>query len=361
MHKFPFNWKLKNSSFSGKKGKGTVFSCFACGGGSTMGYKLAGFKVLGCNEIDPKMMEVYKVNHNPKYAYLEPIQTFKLRKDLPKQLYNLDILDGSPPCSPFSMSGNREADWGKEKKFREGQTKQVLNDLFFDFIDLAKELQPKMVVAENVKGILMGTAATYKINYVDKIYKAFDEAGYYCKHWLLDASKMGVPQKRERVFFICLRKDLAKSFLVHKDFLSITPKLNLVFNERKIVFKDIKYVGERKPIQKAIEEAYYYCMKNKTADFAKYFEKIEGKRKYFNTRLLFNNRVCGTIKGDCTHVIAGEKAYINDEEIKRAGAFPVDYNFMNNKVSYLVGMSVPPVMMANIADRLYTQILSKCK
>ncbi len=58
-----------------------------------MGYKLAGFEVIGCNEIDPKMMEAYKVNHNPKYSYLEPIQTFKLRKDSPKELYNLDILD----------------------------------------------------------------------------------------------------------------------------------------------------------------------------------------------------------------------------------------------------------------------------
>jgi site-specific DNA-cytosine methylase len=54
-----------------------------------MGYKLAGFDVLGCNEIDPKMIEAYKANHNPKYAYLEPIQTFKLRDDLPEELYNL--------------------------------------------------------------------------------------------------------------------------------------------------------------------------------------------------------------------------------------------------------------------------------
>jgi DNA (cytosine-5)-methyltransferase 1 len=154
-HKFPYNWTLKDAVFT--KDKGKVFSCFACGGGSTMGYKLAGFDVLGCNEIDPKMIEAYKTNHNPKYAYLEPIQTFKTRKDLPSELYNLDILDGSPPCSSFSMAGNREKDWGKEKKFKEGQAEQVLDTLFFDFIDLAKELQPKIVVAENVKGLLLGS------------------------------------------------------------------------------------------------------------------------------------------------------------------------------------------------------------
>ena len=60
---FPYKWKLADAIFT--KDKGNVFSCFACGGGSTMGYKLAGFDVLGCNEIDPKMIESYKANHNP--------------------------------------------------------------------------------------------------------------------------------------------------------------------------------------------------------------------------------------------------------------------------------------------------------
>ncbi len=53
-HRFSYEWTLKDANFT--KYKGTVFSCFACGGGSTMGYKLAGFDVIGCNEIDPKMM-----------------------------------------------------------------------------------------------------------------------------------------------------------------------------------------------------------------------------------------------------------------------------------------------------------------
>jgi len=175
-HKFPYKWTLAEANFT--KDKGKVFSCFACDGGSTMGYKLAGFDVLGCNEIDPKMIEAYKTNHSPKYAFLEPIQTFKNRNDLPEELYNLDILDGSPPCSSFSMAGNRGDDWGKEKKFREGQAEQVLDTLFFDFIDLAKKLQPKVVIAENVKGLLIGEARAY----VTRIYEAFDAAGYIVQH-----------------------------------------------------------------------------------------------------------------------------------------------------------------------------------
>ena len=198
-----YKWKLDDlKSIPSNNLK--VFSCFACGGGSTMGYKLAGFDVLGCNEIDPKMMEVYIANHDPKYSFLESIQTFKLRDDLPDELYNLDILDGSPPCSSFSMAGNREADWGKEKKFREGQADQVLDTLFFDFIDLGAKLQPKVIIAENVKGLLLGDAKAY----VKRIMQAFDDAGYAADYKLLDASRMGVPQRRERVFFYAIRKDL---------------------------------------------------------------------------------------------------------------------------------------------------------
>jgi DNA (cytosine-5)-methyltransferase 1 len=189
-HLYPYRWSLEDAVFT--KDKGKVFSCFACGGGSTMGYKIAGYDVIGCNEIDPRMMKCYETNHHPQYSYLEDIRDLVKRNNLPEELYNLDILDGSPPCSTFSMSGLREDAWGKEKKFKEGQKTQVLDTLFFDFIALAKRLKPKVVIAENVKGLLLGNA----IDYVRRIYKGFEEAGYYCQHFLLDASKMGVPQKK---------------------------------------------------------------------------------------------------------------------------------------------------------------------
>ena len=182
-HKYKFDWSFSDTTFT--KDKGQVFSCFACGGGSTMGYKLAGFDVIGCNEIDPRMMEVYRKNHSPKFSFLEPIQEFKKKENLPDELYNLDILDGSPPCSSFSIAGSRAKSWGKAKHFREGQAQQVLDTLFFDFIDLAKRLQPKVVVAENVKGLILGDA----MQYVLRIYEEFRAAGYYCRHWLLDAQK----------------------------------------------------------------------------------------------------------------------------------------------------------------------------
>lgn len=224
-HKFPYRWNLKDTEFT--KDKGKVFSCFACGGGSTMGYKLAGFDVIGCNEIDERMNGAYIANHNPRFNYLCDIREFAALERYPEELYNLDILDGSPPCSTFTLSGDREKAWGKEKKFKEGQTAQVLDTLFFDFIRLAGRLRPKVVVAENVSGLMMGNAKKYVI----EIYRSFEEAGYTCEHWLLDGLLMGVPQRRKRVFFVALRKDLAAPFMKQRDLFTTLPELDLKFSE----------------------------------------------------------------------------------------------------------------------------------
>ena len=368
---FPYNWKLSNGfPASGIDYHGlTVFTCFAAGGGSSMGYKLAGFEVLGGNEIDPKMAECYKTNLNPKYLFVEDIRDFKKRTDLPEELFNLDILDGSPPCSSFSMAGNREKDWGKEKKFREGQKKQTLDDLFFDFIDLAKKLQPKLVLAENVKGILLGQAMKYRTNYVNRIYKEFDKAGYYCQHWLLDASKMGVPQKRERVFFICLRKDLSEQFLYKKDFFTSVPKLNLKFNKPEITFKEITDLKDE------YTKGWEYSIRpsqNPYIDLMKQGEtmgKHHLKGNYFNTYKANDNKPLATIVADSGGGImihSQLRRYLNDHEYILGGSFPYDYNFLNKNnsrstVKYIIGMSVPPIMIAQIAHRIYEQWLSKIK
>ena len=96
-----------------------------------MGYKLAGYDCLGGVEIDPKVAATYERNLHPKILYNLDIRDFNALEDLPAELYNLDILDGSPPCTTFSMSGDREESWGKKKKFREGQAEQTLDDLSF--------------------------------------------------------------------------------------------------------------------------------------------------------------------------------------------------------------------------------------
>ncbi len=83
-----------------------------------MGYKRAGFNVIGNCEIDEKINRMYVKNNHPKYNYHMDIREFNNIEKLPDELYDLDILDGSPPCTTFSMAGKREETWGKEKKFR---------------------------------------------------------------------------------------------------------------------------------------------------------------------------------------------------------------------------------------------------
>jgi len=353
MKKYNYKWTLKDAKFT--KDKGKVFSCFACGGGSTMGYKLAGFDVVGCNEIDPKMMDAYVTNHKPKYSFLESIQTFKNRNDLPKELYELDILDGSPPCSSFSMAGNREKDWGKEKKFREGQAHQILDDLFFDFIDLAKKLQPKIVVAENVKGLLLGEAKAY----ARRIYKEFDDAGYIVQHWLLNAAKMGVPQKRERVFFIAMRKDLCEPFLFQKDMFTQVPKLEMNFNEREIPFKHIlsNYTDRN------LSKKYLMLWENRKygdVDFSDSSARIgENPNAHFNYKYLYMDKVSNTITASDNCVLYDFPRYRNFDELCECGSYPKDYDFGKNKPEYLIGMSVPPIMIYKIAQQIYNQWIEK--
>lgn len=352
-HLFPYEWTLKDAVFT--KDKGTVFSCFACGGGSTMGYKLAGFDVIGCNEIDPKMMEAYRANHNPKYSYLEPIQEFKLRDDLPEELYNLDILDGSPPCSSFSMAGNREKDWGKEKKFREGQTEQVLDTLFFDFIDVAKKLKPKVVVAENVKGLLAGDAKKY----VGKIMDAFDSAGYYADFILLDASKMGVPQRRERVFFYGIRKDIYTGLF--SDLFQTRPELNLQFIEPEILFSTF-IDGDGRELSEFMREIWSHRKKG-DSDMSCTNTRFRNKPNTgFGQNYLYQNRVPGTLTShEDSQVLFDYPKYTSKKEACCIGSYPLDYNFSKSKPHYLIGMSVPPVMTAQIATRIYDQWLKVLK
>ena len=109
LRRFHGPWKLTDLATVPKNGL-TAFSCFHCGGGSTMGYKLAGFNMLGGVEIDPEMMGIYRANHKPKHSYLMGVQQFNELPllSLPDELKNLDLLDGSPPCSVFSMAGKRE-------------------------------------------------------------------------------------------------------------------------------------------------------------------------------------------------------------------------------------------------------------
>lgn len=334
-----WKWTMKDDYPKEKNGL-KVFSCFACGGGSTMGYKLAGCEVLGCCEIDPRMNKVYVENHHPKYNYLMDIRDFNKKEDLPKELYNLDILDGSPPCSTFSMAGQREDTWGKEKKFREGQKMQTLDDLLFVFIDTVAKLKPKVAIMENVEGLMLGNAWSY----VQKIYKKFHDIGYKVKHWLLKGETMGVPQTRHRVFFIATRLDFDLD------------KIDMAFDYEPVTYGKIK-TGKGRKLNRETQ-TYRYLDKyatHKDLRLCDIFERLGEKGRCFNCKIAWEENVLQTITAKLDYMRGSEKTTISIEDIIYAQTFPEDYKFDEYKyqnVAYLCGMSVPPVMMKRVVTRL---------
>lgn len=333
------DWKWSMANDYPEKNGLKVFSCFACGGGSTMGYKLAGCEVLGCNEIDPRMNKVYIENHHPKYNYLEDIRDFNKRDDLPEELYNLDILDGSPPCSTFSMAGERENAWGKEKKFREGQKLQTLDDLLFVFIDTVAKLKPKVAIMENVEGLILGNAW----DYVQKIYKKFHDIGYQVKHWLLKGETMGVPQTRHRVFFVATR--LAFNL----------DSLNMYFNYEPITYGMIKE-GELKQMGKDTKFYQIASQANdKDKNIADTRKRLGEKGSAFQTLYIRDDMVVPTQRTKPDLIDLEHIAYVSKETIRNSQTFPYDYKFepdTYSNVGYICGMSVPPVMIKRLVTRL---------
>lgn len=342
-HLFPYEWKLadgypaKGIQYHGCK----VFGTFICGGGSSMGYKLAGYEHLGGVELDPAVAAVYKQNHHPKYLYNMDIRDFNNLSDLPEELYNLDVLDGSPPCSTFSMAGDREKAWGKEKHFAEGQKKQTLDDLVFTYCNTIEKLKPKVCWLENVSGLLKGNAKAY----AKEIVKRITDIGYRVQVFLLDASTMGVPQARQRCFFIGLRNDYD------------LPRLSLHFNECPILFREVDegYTSVQHNIEPGDLQYYRLCKEGEK--IAQYHPK--GNR--FNYRKLKTNGIVPTIASHGLFYHPKQERALNDSEIVKIGSFPVDYNFGRKSVQWFVGMSVPPVMAAQIANQIYIQWLSKIR
>lgn len=327
-----------------------VMSTFACGGGSSMGYKRAGCTVVAANDIDPEMAWHYKLNINPKHYFLCPIRDL-LTADLPPELFELDILDGSPPCSTFSMAGSREKAWGKEKHFREGQAKQVLSDLFFDYLDLVDRLKPKVAIAENVKGMIIGNAK----GYTKLVMARFKEIGYRPQLFLLNAADCGVPQKRERVFFCAVRNDL------------VVPPLKLAPTHRWVsageATADLQVLtkDEAEDTAPAGNDRIYWPLTDAGSDYSVACLDKTGKKSLFGHIKLSDREPCQTLganPGLQTHWSECRK--LTYREWKRLGSFPDDYHAKTDKIGkYMIGMSVPPKMTEVVARAVCEQWLGR--
>lgn len=172
----------------------TVISTFAGCGGSSLGYKLAGYKELLAVEWDDNAVETFRLNfpevpvYHGDIAKLTGEECMRLSGIHPREL---DVFDGSPPCQGFSTAGKRRFD-------------DPRNSLFKEYARLINELQPKVFVMENVTGMIKG----YMKQAYLQIIKTLRECGYKVKGEVMNAMYYNVPQSRERVIIIGVRNDL---------------------------------------------------------------------------------------------------------------------------------------------------------
>lgn len=160
---------------------------------------------------------------------------------------------------------------------------------------------------------------------------------------------MGVPQKRERVFFIARRKDLK------------LPALKMSFNGKPIPFKDVRE-PHGKPMRKdSLSTKLMKYRQPSDRCLADINRRITRKTFGYTTPINHDDEPVQTIT-------AGGPAYrmvdgflMTDRDIINCQTFPQDYDFMDQSVQYVCGMSVPPVMMAHIADAVFTQLFKEAK
>jgi DNA (cytosine-5)-methyltransferase 1 len=332
---FSWKWYLKDIKASRPV---KVFSCFSCGGGSSLGYKRCGFEVIGNCEIDPSINEIYCRNNHPKYSFCMDIRDFKKKQDLPEELYHLDILDGSPPCTTFSSLGDRDDALGKKKKFAEGQKEQRLDDLFFEFIDVVDKLRPKIVVAENVTGLLTKSNRCY----VNEIIRRFKQIGYDVQLFHLNAAFMDVPQSRNRAFFVANRMQYKK--------------LKLIFNNDVIPFSEVKEQHGLELNQKCVTAKLLNAARATDKTLSDVYQRECGKSSFYTCRILHDNEVCPCLTTSSAALRYCDRTAMTDGDLRNVSSFPQDYDF-NGKCTFITGMCVPPNMMANVANQIWEQWL----
>lgn len=371
----------------------TCASTFSGCGGSSTGYRMAGFKMVWASEFIDAARESYKANAAP-YTVVDgrDIRQVKAQDILDATglgVGELDLFDGSPPCASFSTAGKREKGWGKVKKYSDKE--QRTDDLFFEYSRLIRGLKPKVFVAENVSGLVKGTAKGYFL----EILRELKSCGYRVSCRVLDAQWLGVPQARQRTIFVGVREDLGLDPAHPKPLpyrYSVRDALPWI---RQVQYGSENYAqkpgdsfprGEindgSKPLGAVqascnVVNGVGNCTVEAETDISRYaigkeWDKLkpgEQSGKYFNLVRTDPDRpsptVCGSHGNSSTAGITHphEKRKFTIAELKRICGFPDDFILTGTYAQQWerCGRAVPPVMMSHIAATVRDEILAKIK
>ncbi len=354
-----------------------VISTFAGGGGSSIGYRMAGYRVLWVNEFIEAARDTYAANA----AAHTIIDGRDIREVQPEDILEaiglapgaLDILDGSPPCMSFSTAGARQKNWGKKKAYHDKV--QVNDDLFFEFARLVDGVQPRIFVAENVSGLVKGAAKGYFLEILSRL----KGCGYNVKAKLLDAQWLGVPQARQRIIFIGVRNDLGiePAFPAPLGYrYSVRDALPWISKiSSNSSYKEIWYSADRQA--PTVTATIPNKMLNIEAgtDISRYaigaewdkLKECEQSKKYFSYVRVNSQKPCNTIMGSSGAFPSAaqplhptERRKFSIAELKRICGFPDDFIVTGSYGQQWerLGNAVPPVMMAHIATTVRDRVLN---
>jgi DNA (cytosine-5)-methyltransferase 1 len=328
-----------------------VASTFSGCGGSCLGYRMAGFRVIYANEFIPEAQRTYKTNHPNSYLDGSDIRTLTPEKLLERaglERGELDLLDGSPPCSAFSTAGRREEGWGKVKQYSDGA--QRVDDLFYEYARILKGVQPKVFVAENVSGLVKGTAK----GYFKRILQALRDCGYNVRCRVLDARWLGVPQMRSRTIFVGVRNDLGLEPAHPKPF----PYAYTVGEALTPTPADTtsKQLNEE-------SETYRYWLRAKPGEtLGDVCRRLTGKTSFLTHYKQSPDRPANAITQGTQQLYHwAEPRTLTLGELRRIGGFPDDFILTGSFIQQWerIGRAVPPLMMAQVAKTIEQEILSK--
>lgn len=359
-----------------------AISTFSGCGGSSLGYRMAGFKMLYANEFIDAARDTYIANASSSTVVdgrdIRSVTAEDILGKIKLEVGQLDLLDGSPPCASFSTAGKREKAWGKIKKYSDKA--QRVDDLFFEFARLLEGIQPKTFVAENVSGLVKGTAKGYFL----EILSTLKNCGYKVEAKLLDAQWLGVPQARQRIIFVGVRNDLRLAPAFPKPLAyryNLRDALPWIHSVRQIeIYDEGEKITTDSPVPtitqsgigaKRIDKHYVEA----ETDISKYctgreWDKLkqgEQSSKYFNLVRTDINLPCPTICAShgspgiasVTHPL--EKRKFSIEELKRICGFPDDFILTGSYKQQWerLGRAVPPIMMSHIASAVRDEVLKK--
>lgn len=331
----------------------TVASTFAGGGGSSTGYRMAGFRVAYAGEFVAAARETYAANMSGSTVLddrdIRAVTAPDLLDRIGLARGELDVLDGSPPCASFSTAGKRQAKWGRVSPYSD--TSQRTDDLFFEFARLVEGVAPKVFVAENVSGLVKGTAK----GYFKAILARLTGAGYRVSARLLDAAWLGVPQARQRLIIVGVRDDLGRP-PAHPSPLPYSYPLAAALGSSPAAITEDPETGERIDLNGTAVGA-----------VARRLRPGAASEKYFNLIRTHCDRPCPTVtasggssRGTASVIYPDGRRKFTIAELRAICGFPPDYVLTGSYAQRWerLGRSVPPLMMRAVAATVAEKILT---